>query len=788
MEVSKVSEANVSLCCEWSGVADREKVKKYLVATSGDMNLAIDNLLNENYILPAEGETSNWQGPGPGPAQADPWALDHEGGPSFQIYPSDNLGSDNGSTQGMPGSPPPNSPGNPPSPVSMTGKQESGLLDAQGNVFFGPARREKYDPSQWAMTIPSISAAEVLLDPDPPHRVREDKSNPVLMKPITPKDPLPALLTILYNVPLAREMLLCRGFGLEDYGSEPGWWSGTGIELPKIVYGDGREVRDNTGRDVIAEIQRLMAFMKASNRAYGSVIPLTNLDGLKNIPLNSNGWPSLKTQMDRFLHAWTEAVKAEGFTEASELFLSRAIKEDEIGTIDTDIPFYSMSLSFSRPNEPKSRSLYAATDDMIWSGEEDSENVGRRYLGQIPPVLIMHVENNNEADLGLDVDVPAEWYLDRYLEVHEAKAKIMRRKLATYRTALKRIEERKAKLRKIKGSAGEAGAEGKDISAELLFLSAIHFLNPNIKVREQAIKDKKEVVERELVDVEPRCEKMADELARVYKTLDRKLKELDTERETVERKLTEYSALLDDPLADLGEKPVHKYTLRGVAAIQENITYVLRDQPPSPSPENQNENFFESSTAEAQPQWYRLQYTDAPWILCDKISSEAEVLHFANNESRNVLLIYATDAAIPPPAASLHSSNHEPLLSEPLANFVATDNVFFQGELEEFAPSAEAMDTSWGGGVTQGSNGENPPAYGGWDDTYDGGNGRDAVGVGSWVPDSGPSVVSDAEYKYNSEYIHSADGGIQTGGGESGADKKGGEKGGVQHVEELDLV
>lgn len=108
------------------------------------------------------------------------------------------------------------------------------------------------------------------------------------------------------------------------------------------------------------------------------------------------------------------------------------------------------------------------------------------------------------------------------------------------------------------------------------------------------------------------------------------------------------------------------------------------------------------------------------------------MLKAANHDSRDVLLVYASDEAILPIA---------PLpLPEPLDTFVKVDNRLFKEERDEAIAEADtdasanvnAMDASWGNEYAEV---ELPPAY----DSND-----------AWVPDPGPNVLSNAEYQYNS--------------------------------------
>jgi hypothetical protein len=126
------------------------------------------------------------------------------------------------------------------------------------------------------------------------------------------------------------------------------------------------------------------------------------------------------------------------------------------------------------------------------------------------------------------------------------------------------------------------------------------------------------------------------------------------------------------------------------------------------------------------------------------------VLKAANHDSRDVLLVYASDQAILPNAAAP--------LPEPLETFVKVDNRLFreergeaiaEAEASDTAANANAMDTSWGNAYPDI---ELPPAY---DPQWT--SASDAKGYSeTWqpepqpfVPDPGEKLVSDAEYQLN---------------------------------------
>ena len=102
--------------------------------------------------------------------------------------------------------------------------------------------------------------------------------------------------------------------------------------------------------------------------------------------------------------------------------------------------------------------------------------------------------------------------------------------------------------------------------------------------------------------------------------------------------------------------PEHRLNLRGVSA-NGNTTYVLY-----PSVEDPLVNV-----------WWKLEYFNSPNVLKNQVN-EDEVLHAAG-ESKDVLLVYASDAAITPDPKGV-------FLPDPLRHFVDMDNQAFQEELK----------------------------------------------------------------------------------------------------------
>jgi hypothetical protein len=413
-------------------------------------------------------------------------------------------------------------PTRPSSPTGFQGAQESGVIgtDNDGKPYFGPARGGNYDPSQWAMTL-NTSVTELLQDPEPTFRMRaiegDDALPPVLMKPMPDKEPLPSLMAILGTIPLAREALIFRDSVRENYGSDRQWWSGTSIEFPRTLVEGDEEQAETEDRhwDVICETQRLVAFMHASKRSYGSVEPLTRLKGLKALRDIISPGAVLNTQAHRFLWGWSSAANVAHGSSGSntsnsyaDLFLTTAAKASSTEE-ETDLAFRLIELKLSSQGTGTDRTLYDALDDLIWNDLDSEEH--DYGLTATAPVFVLQVRNLNQGNKGLGLSVPHTLYLDRYLEEHRADAKLMRDNIADCRSELKAIEERKKKFQSTEH------LDGNKISVKDMLASSVAFLNPppgSDDGEDDADKDPEEVASHKQV---------AAQLEALYKFLEKKV-------------------------------------------------------------------------------------------------------------------------------------------------------------------------------------------------------------------------------------------------------------------------
>jgi hypothetical protein len=157
--------------------------------------------------------------------------------------------------------------------------QETGITNpSPTNPNFAPAQENKdYDPGEWALT--TTSAREVVPEPLPPYRKR-NSGVPVFLRPAPSSYNLHAAITILHSIPQARAAFMARSYLLTDYGRNAKWWNGEEIHSVRVFELE-QEGRVTEAAEEIAEMQRLMAFLSASDRAYGSIDVLSSMPRLR---------------------------------------------------------------------------------------------------------------------------------------------------------------------------------------------------------------------------------------------------------------------------------------------------------------------------------------------------------------------------------------------------------------------------------------------------------------------------------------------------------------------------
>ena len=188
-----------------------------------------------------------------------------------------------------------------------------------------------------------------------------------------------------------------------DYGNGRDWWDGNPIRGLRVI-NVGQSDHSNLATDLVYEIQRLVAFLDSSERAYASV------DALPYPPPISKR----SSDIDNFLAGWIAATQE--LTDSAPLmsiFTTRGTRcSKQTRNVEHTDTFNSLQVTVERDSSDKGYSLYEALDDMIWSTSPDTH----AFLHHPGEIFVFEVHNPKPNIDHLGISVPAVWYVDRYLE------------------------------------------------------------------------------------------------------------------------------------------------------------------------------------------------------------------------------------------------------------------------------------------------------------------------------------------------------------------------------------
>ena len=374
--------------------------------------------------------------------------------------------------------------------------QESGITSTD-EVHFGPANRPLYEQGKWDMVpIGKASAHEILLDPEPAERKR-DLNVPAFLKPSTGNHRLGALITIYHEIPLLREIFLSRLDTLPNYGHDKEWWSGNTIELPEIT---GNEPSVN--KDVLRELQRLMAFLDKTDRSYGSAEALANLKALKEYLGRSMDLESA------VCFAWADIFRENNMEKVKKIFSTgqkpsaiEKVQEQEFAILDLGLPSKSSI----------QETIYDVADSVLWPDPQTLELSESAYLPHIAEVIAFRLEGD-ESKKG--IDVPAVWYPDRYLESGRQASLEMRIQKQDIDVELRRIHIQEQILT-------ECNIRGKTYKVKDLFKASLQHDQAEMKDGVQTCDD----ADAKIVstDRSGKTTNLSTELRKVVESIDKKL-------------------------------------------------------------------------------------------------------------------------------------------------------------------------------------------------------------------------------------------------------------------------
>ncbi|KAL8779089.1 MAG: hypothetical protein Q9213_007117 [Squamulea squamosa] len=539
--------------------------------------------------------------------------------------------------------------------IQALAAQESGVI-ASDKVYFGPVTTEHYNTKNWQMTISKTTTKEIPLPPEPQDRRRQPGA-PAFLRPTSDGHRLPGLFKILHTIPAAREALLSRGCIRSDYGRDSEWWNGVHIEHPQVV--SGEEESEVPDKEIIYETQRLMAFLDATERAYGSTDALTALPSLRDYREDRI--------VEGFLVAWHWAKERyEPEADLDDTFTTLGVRpEDGFEPSNHDVKVLKVEVREDR--FVSGQSLYEIIDSYLWPSRDGTEVEEQVFLDRVANVLIIQLTRGDGVKEGLDIKVPPEWYADRYRQSAQPRVSRMFAARTAVELEIRSLEARKAQIAQLKKSQ-----DSQDISvvingAKQYFKKTIQYLKET-NGAEPAEPPQKRLKTNSY-------SKIADELGKISERVAKKLQELEDAKEQAQAKLRELSKLLTEPSDIPEESPQERYTLRGVCA-KSHIIYVQER-----TKMETQEDMLDGDAEDWQ--WWKITYeaTRQDPISCTKVR-QIEVLKAVRDESPSAILVYASDKAM--------SVRNQELPPE-LTSFVQTDNTLFAAEIASASPRLPAI-------------------------------------------------------------------------------------------------
>lgn len=321
--------------------------------------------------------------------------------------------------------------------------QETGVVgqDGKSSPFFGPATRSHYETNDWALTtLTGHTVTETLPDPPASSRTREPGQISFL-KPSLSNDYLPALLTILNAIPLTHNTLLLASDTIPDYGYDSEWWKGSSIK-PAGTPSAESESEANDQIELIRETQRLMAFLDMTDRSYGSAEALCQLKALADISrIGQDEHLDLTSDLGRFLAAWENAATLLD----TPVDIPNVLKTTA-SVSDQRHKFWVLPATLGQDSLLKPQSLYDVLDAKMFIEEWPNIDEDVASITDPAKVFILRLKQPDTTCDGLDLDIPATWYADRYLKENLPATRPIRHDMARSKALVRYLEERTREL------------------------------------------------------------------------------------------------------------------------------------------------------------------------------------------------------------------------------------------------------------------------------------------------------------------------------------------------------
>lgn len=320
-------------------------------------------------------------------------------------------------------------------------QHETGVVDTSTSAsHFGRANRSDYESGNWAMVPVSTSNAQLKNAPAPSLRRRAVAAPAFLVQgnSTVGDHRLGGLLTILHEIPLARNTLLDSGEAAASYGHNSEWWNGQEILPPHVLnqlqsgelsWEDSEQTKPNFDE----ELHRLMAFLDSTERSYGTVSIMTDIT-----PSSDRG-------------AEKQFYENLGYRNGNKF--GPLMQVASLAYVQGDDPGYEVAkfglLEMEHPRFEYTyiKTLYESLDHVMWndvlSWHDCHEGSKMALLKEIGEVLVMRIGSDGPED---SIDIPEEFYPERYLDTRKDEARRIQLAWGETKTAMIKIADEERKL------------------------------------------------------------------------------------------------------------------------------------------------------------------------------------------------------------------------------------------------------------------------------------------------------------------------------------------------------
>lgn len=561
--------------------------------------------------------------------------------------------------------------------ISMT-QPEPAITEPSASAppNFGPANRNDYDQGNWAMVPVGPSETNLSSAPTPSLRKRTPGAPAFLIQGNSSAGDhqLGGLLTILHEIPLARNILLETGSPAATYGHNSEWWKGQEILPPHVLAqlqtGElqwGQQGQAKT--DLEEEIHRLMAFLDSTDRSYGTISVLADLIPFSNLGPEKQFYEQLGERQGDKIRPLTQIASL------SEVY------GDNLGY--EDAKFGLLEMDHMRSDYGIIKTLYESLDHVMWNDvlgwNEVHESSKMAMFKELGDVFVIKMKGDGPED---SMEIPEVFYPEKYMTSRKEEARRIQIGWCKSKREMTKIVEERDRIYQWRDSWTTQIHDKRNLIKKAADQWAGYSTYLESLARFQAMEksgfDTNEYPDYRAApcNMDSKSKERQDKVDEVIRFSERLLADLETrvkglnaELESIKARQRFLGRLLTTPDKPGRPKPMtcNKYLLRGVATSSD-VVYVCQ---------RAEADLIELGDGPSEPsdQWWRLAYTpnEEQPVKAEKVEIE-RVLRDMWQETKTPLIVYATEKALDTPRASLTS---------PLERFVKAENKAFRQELNQ---------------------------------------------------------------------------------------------------------